>query len=173
MLEHLKARGMNCSLYPFMGMDDEVACFPMYDLHSVMTGVYYYRPTGQKEAPNDPRVGKYFSRVSAGKLCLFGLESLSFSKPIYLTGGLFKAATLHRLGYTAFNASLASYKFLLPQLEALNRPFLAVGDNDDEGELFVERYGGWQSPLDIDEMCDEEVHLMVHDQTKKLLGIFP
>lgn len=173
MLEHLKARGMDCSLYPFMGMDDEVACFPMYDFLGQMTGFQQYRPDGDKKSPNHPKLGKYWSYVSSGKLSLFGLESLEFSNTLYLTGGLFKASTLHRLGYSAVHVSSASYKVLRPQLQLLNRPFLAIGDNDPEGALFVKRYGGWQSPIDVDEMCDEEVHLMMHDQTYRLLGTYP
>lgn len=166
MLEHLKARGMNCSLYPFMGMDDEVACFPMYDFSGRMTGFHQYRPDGEKKNPNHPKLGRYFTYIASGKLGVFGLESLKFSKEIYLVGGLFKATTLHRLGYASLHVSGASYKHLKPQLALLNRPFLAIGDQDSEGAQFVARYGGWQSLGDVDELTDKDVIEMVEYHTQ-------
>lgn len=162
---HLAARGMDLSLYPYASVDDEVACFPLYDFSGRMTGFHQYRPDGEKKNPNHPKLGRYFTYIASGKLGVFGLESLKFSKEIYLVGGLFKASTLHRLGYASLHVSGASYKHLKPQLALLNRPFLAIGDQDSEGAQFVARYGGWQSPSDVDEMLDQEIHRMVKENT--------
>lgn len=158
---HLLNRGMNPNLYPFAGIERDVARFPMYDFSGRMTGFNQYRPNGEKKAPNDPQLGKYFSYVSDKQVSVFGLESFLFSKQIYLVGGMFKAATLHRLGYTALRVSGVSPKALLPQLQLLRRPWYAIGDNDLEGVTFVSRYGGFQSPCDVDEMPDEAVHQML------------
>lgn len=140
----------------------------MYDFSGAVTGVQQYRPNGSKDKPNDPREGKYFSRVTSGKLALFGLESLLFSREIFLVGGMFKAATLHRLGYSALHVSSAAPALLKPQLGVLGRRFYAIGDNDDEGVSFVRRWGGWQSPCDVDEMTDEDVHTMIYYETSTL-----
>lgn len=162
---HLEQRGMDTTLYPYMGIEEDVAAFPMYDFGGRLTGVYYYRPSGDKKANNDPRQGKYFSKVTKERVALFGLESWNNPGPLFLTGGLFKAATLHRLGYAAANASLVSYKYLRPQLALLGRKYYSIGDNDPEGATFATRYRGWQSPVDVDEMSDAEVHQMIYERT--------
>ncbi len=162
---HLVSRGMDINLYPYASVDDEVACFPLYDFSGKMTGFHQYRPDGEKKAPNHPKYGRYWTYISPDNLGVFGLESLEFSETIYLVGGLFKASTLHRLGYASLHVSGASYKHLKPQLALLNRPFLAIGDQDSEGAQFVARYSGWQSPGDVDEMADEEVHKMIRENT--------
>jgi hypothetical protein len=161
MYEHLKNRGMTVALYPYAGIDNMVARFPMYDFGGRMTGFQQYRRYGEKKLPNDFKMGKYAIYVAQKQTSVFGLESFLFSHPIFLVGGMFKAATLHRLGYTALHVSAVSPKSLLPQLQILQRPFFAIGDNDLEGAGFVNIYGGWQSPIDVDEMPDSEVHRMI------------
>jgi hypothetical protein len=96
---------MNPNLYPYAGIEADVARFPTYDFAGRMTGFNQYRPNGDKKSPNNPQDGKYFSYVSKNEIAVFGLESFLFSRPIYLVGGMFKAATLHRLGYTALHVS--------------------------------------------------------------------
>lgn len=139
----------------------------MYDFGRRYTGYQQYRPGADKKPQNHPKLGRYYSHVSEGQVALFGFESWDFSEFVYLTGGLFKAATLHRLGYSALHVSGVSYRYLKPQLELTRRPFLAIGDNDDEGRQFARRYGGWTSPCDVDEMSDKDVHMMVHYETGK------
>jgi hypothetical protein len=134
----------------------------MYNFQGKMTGQLQYRPNGQKKVQNNEKYGKYYTHVSKNEISVFGLESLDFSRTIYLVGGLFKAATLHRLGYTAFHVSSVGYGNLLPQLRALSRPFKAIGDNDSEGAQFARRFCGWTSPLDVDEMSDDAVHEMIY-----------
>jgi len=156
---------MNPSLYPYAGIDEKLARFPMYNFRGQMTGYIQYMPDGNKKAPNNEKYGKYHTYVSPNEIAVFGLESLHFSKCIYLVGGMFKAATLHRLGFAALHVSSVSYKALLPQLRLLQRPFLAIGDNDSEGAQFAYRYGGFQSPVDIDEMTDKKVIDMLTNKT--------
>lgn len=154
---------MNPDLYPFAGIEDDVARFPMYNFLGQMTGYIQYMPNGEKKAPNDEKYGKYHTYISPGQIAVFGLESIDFSGPIYLVGGMFKAATLHRLGFCSLHVSGVSYRILRPQLALLQRPFFAIGDNDAEGAQFVARYGGCQSPLDVDEMSDADVVRMLND----------
>lgn len=157
MLVHLKSRGMNTSLYPSLAATNEVATFTLFDFSGRLSGFQQYRPLGEKKESNKTS-GKYWSYVPNGGVGVFGLESMDFTETVYLVGGLFKAATLHRLGYTALHVSAVSYKVLRPQLRLLRRPYVGVGDNDDEGRQFAARYRGFTSPLDLDEMKDEDVH---------------
>lgn len=160
MLEHLTERGMDFSLYPGAGYDDECATFPVRNFSGKITGVLKYRPDGSKKVQNDEK-GKYYTYITKGEIGVFGLESLDRAGPIFLTGGAFKAATLHRLGFAALHVSSISPRILRRQLALLGRKYYALGDNDDEGAQFVRRFGGQQTPRDVDEMTDEEVLEMV------------
>lgn len=158
MLEHLKARGMDVSLYPHMGYTEDEATFPLYNFGGKRTGLLRYKPSVRKDRRNDPKSTRYYTFIAdKGEIGVFGLESLDFSETIYLVGGMFKAATLHRLGFASLHVSAVSYRVLKPQLRLLRRPYLAIGDNDDEGRQFARRYGGFTSPVDVDEMDDRAV----------------
>lgn len=162
MLEHLLQRGLNPMLYPQARSDGRVVLFPIYDFGGKRTGYIRYNPDGDKNGKN-PKNGRYYTFIGEGQVGLFGTESLSNKGPIFLAGGLFKATTLHRLGYAALHVSSISPKVLRPQLQLLRRPYYALGDNDAEGAQFVRRYGGTQCPLDVDEMTDEAIHEMIRN----------
>jgi hypothetical protein len=151
---------MTPELYPHLAATDEVATFSLYDFGGRLSGFQQYRPLGEKKVSNKTS-GKYWSYVPNGGVGVFGLESMDFSETVYLVGGLFKAATLHRLGYTALHVSAVSYKVLKPQLRLLRRHYVGIGDNDAEGMQFAMRYNGFTSPCDVDEMSDEDVHRML------------
>lgn len=161
MVEHLQSRGLDPYLYPQARTDGRVVLFPLYDFAERRTGYIKYNPNGHKGGGKNPKDGKYFTYIGEGHVGLFGTESLNNRGPIFLTGGLFKATTLHRLGYAALHVSSISPRVLKPQLRLLRRPFYALGDNDAEGETFVRRYGGTVCPMDVDEMTDDAVHEMV------------
>lgn len=162
MLEHLRARGMNPELYPYLGFENGVARFPLFNFGHKMTGYIQYRPGADKKLQNAPE-GRYWTYISKNEIGVFGLESEKFSETIYLVSGLFKAATLHRLGYTAYHVSSVSPRVLKPQLKLLNRPYVAIGDNDDEGRQFARRYGGFTSLVDVDEMSDKAILEMINE----------
>lgn len=155
-LQHLLKRGLNPMLYPQARTDGRVVLFPLYDFAGRRTGYIKYNPDGPKNGKN-PKDGKYFTYIGEGQVGLFGCESLTQPGPIFLTGGLFKATTLHRLGYAALHVSSISPRVLKPQLRLLQRPFYALGDNDAEGHAFVRRYGGTVCPMDVDEMTDKAI----------------
>ncbi len=138
-----------------------VVLFPLYDFGGKRTGYIRYNPDGHKGQGKNPKDGKYYTFIGDGHVGTFGTESLSSPGPIFLVGGLFKATTLHRLGYAALHVSSISYRVLKPQLRLLRRRFYALGDNDAEGETFVRRYRGTVCPMDVDEMTDEAVHELV------------
>jgi hypothetical protein len=162
MLEHLKARKCDVDLYPGFSCENDVAIFPLFNFGFKRTGSIYYRPDGAKRVQNDEK-GRYYTYISPGEVGIFGLESLNFSDTIFLVSGIFKSTALHRLGFTALHVSSVSYRNLKPQLLVMGRPYKAIGDNDAEGAQFVRRYGGFQSPMDIDEMTDSDILEMIND----------
>lgn len=157
MLGHLRDRGMNVDLYPGFGHEGEIAQFPLRNFAGHMTGFIQYRPGASKAPQNNPKDGRYYTFITKNQIGVFGLESIAFTNRIYLVGGMFKASTLHRLGFTALHVSSVAPKILRQQLDLLGRPVTAIGDNDDEGRQFAARWGGFTSPMDIDEMSDEKV----------------
>jgi hypothetical protein len=158
--QHLRSRGMEPKLYSFTGYGEDCVEFPLYNFAEHMTGFLRYRPEGQKGVRN-AEDGKYYTYITKGEVGVFGLESLGFSNTIYLVSGLFKASTLHRLGYAALHVSSVSPEVVKRHMYLMNRPYFGIGDNDKEGEEFADKYGGWQSPRDVDEMPDEQVHGML------------
>lgn len=141
----------------------------MYNFGKRMTGFNQYRPDAPKKGmDNHPKLGRYYSFVVKNEVAVFGMESWDFTEPVYLTGGMFKAATLNRLGYTSLHVSNVNPMALLHQLYLTGRPYFAVGDADEEGAQFVRRFGGFQSPVDVDEMTDDDVHTMVYYETALL-----
>jgi hypothetical protein len=160
MREHLRSRKCNHYLYPDMGIDKNVVVFSLYNFGGKRTGSLYYRPNAPKNVRNDEK-GKYYTYITKGEVGVFGLESINFSREIILVSGVFKATALHMLGYTALHVSSVSPRVLRAQLSLLGRPYFAIGDNDAEGAEFVRRWGGFQSPVDVDEMSFLEIEEML------------
>jgi hypothetical protein len=161
MLDHLVARKCDLNLYPGTTLTADEARFPLYNFGYKRTGFINYNPLGAKRVQNHER-GKYYTYITSGEVGVFGLESIDFDETIILVSGLFKATALHRLGFCALHVSSISYRVLKPQLRLLGRPYFAIGDNDDEGAVFARRYGGIQSPVDVDEMADSDIVEMVN-----------
>lgn len=151
-------------MYTGVGIAGEVVHFPLYNFGRKRTGFVAYRPNGPKRVQNG-EYGKYYTYITKGEIGVFGMESIDFSSFILLVSGVFKATALHRLGYTALHVSSVSYRVLKPQLALLDRPYYAIGDNDAEGREFARRYGGIQSPIDVDEMDDFDIVRMVKELT--------
>lgn len=158
LVEHLCARGMNTSLYSFH-VGDEVVTFYLYNHTGKLVGFLQYRPHADKKAKNDPRSGRYFTHLPREVDGLFGVEQ-DVGGPLFIVEGIFKAAKLHSLGYSAVAVLGASPKRLNSWLRAVSRqrPVYAIGDNDAAGAGLVKIVGaGIQSPRDLDEMTDNEV----------------
>lgn len=160
MLTHLQSRKCQLSLYPGTGFDDESVYFPLYNFGKKRTGFVAYRPGGPKRVQNNEK-GRYYTYITSGEVGIFGMESIDFGPTIFLVSGVFKATALHRLGFCSLHISSVSYRVLKPQLELTLRPYVAIGDADDEGAQFARRYGGFQSPCDVDEMSDEAILEMI------------
>lgn len=162
LVKHLESRGMDTSLYRFF-VGDEVVTFYLYNPTGKLVGFLQYRPNVAKKAKNDPRSGRYFTYLPREVDGLFGLEQ-DVGGPLFVVEGVFKAAKLHSLNYSAVAVLGASPKRLKSWLRAVSRqrPVYAIGDGDAAGAGLVKIVGaGVQSPKDLDEMTDDEVTALV------------
>lgn len=163
MLTHLQSRGMDTSLYQF-GFDDEAreATFYLYNLSGKLVGYQRYSPDLDKKKNNDPKDCRYYTYLPAGTDGVFGLDLLNKEdRTIYIVEGLFKAATLHRLGFNAVAVLTSTPKRLKPWFRIMKATWnlVGIGDNDPAGEKLVRMVGkGFTSPKDLDEMTDQEVY---------------
>ena len=169
MMKHLEQRKCNPLIYPGIGINNEVVCFPLYNFGYKRTGFVAYRPDGPKRVQNNEK-GKYWTYISSGEVGVFGMESIDYTPYILLVSGVFKATALHQLGQSALHISSVSPRVLQRQLGLLKRPYVAIGDNDAEGVGFARRYGGRTSPRDVDEMSYDEIKEFVSELVNDSFG---
>lgn len=135
---HLKQRHLNINLHPTV-IDEETntATFLLYTLTGKLVGYQFYNPEGSKKIFQDKLQSKYYTyrNKSYPTVTLFGIESLNSKyQPIFLTEGIFDAARMTSLGFSAL-ATMANDppRDYLNFLLLLNRPIIAVCDNDKAG----------------------------------------
>ena len=135
--EHLKSRHLDLALHrPVLDEENQVATFYLWNLSGQLCGYQQYRPTGDKKAQNDPRMGKYFTYKHQPTLALWGVESLHLTPHVvFLTEGIFDGARLTERGVSAL-AVLSNNPTpdLRGWLRALNRLVVTVCDNDQAGK---------------------------------------
>lgn len=118
------------------------AVFPLYNLNKQFLGYQRYRPNKTKEYDNDPREGRYFTRLKDGKFGVWGLESWHFSNTLFVTEGIFDACRVTKLGASAIAMlsndpkHLTDWFFILRQL----RPVVMVCDAGTPGKKLA-KYG--------------------------------
>ena len=182
MLEQTKHLGRNGKLYTHLvdrcvdfnlhcvWLDEvkQVATFPLYNLAGSLLGYQQYRPDGSKEVNNDPREGKYFTRKPNNpEPSYWGVESWNLSNTLFLVEGLFDAARLTSLGYSAlatFTNNPGSNFLGFVSLVKKMRPVVVVCDNDVAG-IKLAKYGHlhttMQSGKDVSEADELELVEMV------------
>lgn len=181
--EHLRSRGMTPELYNAHYDPVEVCVtFPLYNGARHWVGYQTYKPLhSNKKNKNDPRDGRYYTYLSSGKNVelengflgsrpdvdgVFGMESVdSNTKTLYVVEGVFKAAKLHTLGYSAIAVLTSTPKRLKPWFRLLRATMdlVAIGDNDPAGQKLVNTVKrGFLSPVDLDEMNDRDVVEMLN-----------
>lgn len=160
--EHLRSRKMNPDLYN-VNYDsvDGVITFYLYNGIGHLVGYQQYRPDQTAKKSNDPKDSRYYTYLPSGVDGVFGLETLDINKKdIYIVEGVFKAGTLHRLGFNAIAVLTNSPKRLKPWFRILKANFnlIAIGDPDAAGQKLVNTVkAGYLSPLDLDEMQDQDI----------------
>lgn len=166
---HLLSRHVNFNLHR-VWVDEvkEIATFPLYNLAGVLLGYQHYRPKGSKSVNNDPRDGKYFTRKPHNpEPTYWGVESWNLSNTLFLVEGLFDAARLHSLGFSALavftNNPGVNFAGMMKLVRAV-RPVVSVCDNDAAG-VKLAKYGHVSTTLtsgkDVSEANYDEVSAMV------------
>lgn len=160
--EHLRSRGMNPRLYNISYCPEEsIITFPLYNGSGSFVGYQSYRPLSYDKKNNDPRRSRYFTYLPDRTDGMFGLESLRANiTNIYIVEGIFKAATLHRLGFSSIAVLSNNPKRMKPYFRILRAKYnlIAIGDNDPAGKMLVNCVGkGFLSPIDLDEMEDQDI----------------
>lgn len=160
--EHLRSRGMDPDLYT-VAYDPEygLATFYLHNGVGIITGYQQYNPNQTSKKMNDPKESRYYTYLPSGVDGFFGLEAFDKNKKdIYIVEGVFKAGVLHRLGFNAIAVLTNHPKRLKPWFKILkaNYNLIAIGDPDSAGQRLVNTVKqGFLSPLDLDEMEDEEI----------------
>jgi hypothetical protein len=136
LVAHLESRRLDLSLHRcWLGAD--TATVPLWNLSGQMVGYQQYRPLASKEKNNDPRVGRYFTRLKDRKVGVWGLESWSLSNTLFVCEGLFDAAAVTSLGFSAVavfgNTVCASTARWFSVLRT-SRPLVALVDSDSVGD---------------------------------------
>jgi hypothetical protein len=169
---HLKQRHLNTDLHPTI-IDEETntATFLLYTLTGKLAGYQQYRPHGSKTIFNTKEQSKYYTyrNKSYPTVTLFGIESLySPHKPIFLTEGIFDAARMTSLNFSAL-ATMANdpprdyMNFLL----MLNRPIIAVCDNDKAGRKLA-KFGHYTEvpETDLSDASDSYIEYLISKYIK-------
>ena len=162
--QHLLDRHMDMRLHTVWVAEDlGCATFPLWNLNGQLLGYQRYRPGASKALNNDPREGRYFTRLVNGCTTVWGLESWSLSNTLFVTEGIFDAARLTARGYSAVatlsnnvSPTLASWLWVTRK----TRPVVAVCDNDAAGRSLA-RYGSTSHTVtgykDLGEATDDYV----------------
>ena len=146
-LSHLKSRHLNLELHrPILDEKNSIATFLLYNLSGQIVGYQQYNQNGDKKKYNSKETGRYYTYKSKyqNTVVLWGTESLYQSNgAIYLTEGIFDAARMTNRGQSAL-ASLANNppRDYRNYLKLLNRPIIAVCDNDAAGRKLA-KYGDY------------------------------
>lgn len=143
-LEHVRSRYLDTSLHKvWVDEHASLATFPLWNLSGQMVGYQQYRPRANKERKNDPRDGRYFTRLKEAKVGVWGLESYYLSNTLFITEGVFDAARISYFGYAAvatlsndIGASTANWLITIRS----SRLVVAICDNDTGGRRLA-KYG--------------------------------
>ena len=165
LLQHLQARHLDTRLHT-VWLDEQagLAAFPLWNLSGKLLGYQQYRPSGSKSVNNDPREGKYFTRkLNNAEPTYWGIESWYLSNTLFLVEGLFDAARITALGYSALavftNNPGANFSGFIKLVQKM-RPVVAVCDNDVAGRKLA-KYGHTSHVMedgkDMGEASDEYV----------------
>ena len=150
-----------------VGIEDNghpVLAVDLFNLSGQMVGYQVYRPWSTDKKCNDPKTGRYYTYATEGVDAVFGLETDTGTGPLFTVEGIFKAAKLHDLGYNAIAVLTSHPKRMRPWFRILRkkRRLIGIGDIDHAGKKLVNTIKeGGLSPIDLDEMSDQDVHEFV------------
>jgi hypothetical protein len=169
-LENLKSRYFDMNVHTvWIDEDEGVATYPLWNLTGQMVGFQQYRPSATKKKDNHPRESRYFSWRKDKVVGVWGLESWNFSNTLFVTEGVFDAARITALGYSAIatlsngvDSSLARWLWTVGKA----RSIVAVCDNDAAGRHLAKCTNKYHVVLgykDLGEASDEYVQNLLRD----------
>lgn len=136
-LQHLHSRYMDTNLHKVWINEKEcIATFPIWNLSGQLVGYQRYRPDKTKERNNDPREGRYFTRLKDSKVGVWGLESWYLSNTLFVTEGIFDACRITNHGVSAiavFGNDIPPTTLQWIKCIGKSRNIVAVCDNDAAG----------------------------------------
>lgn len=157
--KHLQSRHLNFDVH-HVWLDEvaEIATFPLYNLRGQLLGYQQYRPSGSKTKSNNPYLGKYFTKKPTScEPVYWGAESWNLSNTLFLVEGLFDAARITSLGYSALavftcnpGANFGSFISLVQKF----RKVVAICDADDAGKALA-TYAHYSCVLSSGKDADE------------------
>lgn len=168
LVQHLKNRHLNLELHrPVLDYEHNVCTFYCWNLSGQLVGYQQYNPNGDKKIFNSKLGGKYYTYRKQPTVVVWGVESLYQSDGVvYLTEGIFDAARMTNLGQSAL-ASLANNppRDYRNWLQLLNRPVVAVCDNDAAGKKLA-KFGDYVEVVpdgkDLGESSDAYVQYLLN-----------
>lgn len=162
---NLAARHVKPELYTVhIDEDKGVATFMLFDLSGALCGYQQYRPSATKEKKNHPREGRYYTYRIEGRTPVFGLETWSWSRALFIVEGIFDCVRIHNLGYSAVAVLSNDPKHMRSWFRAMSRPIFAICDGGAAGTKlakFGHRHAVCPVGRDLGDMCDSEVQSIV------------
>jgi hypothetical protein len=165
--QHLVDRRINVELHrPILDESLQIATFLLYNLSGQIVGYQQYNPNGNKNIFNNKLEGRYYTYRDKNNstVAVWGIESLDFSNnSIFLTEGVFDACRLTYVGCSAI-ATLCNSppKDYGNWLQLLNRPIIAICDNDSAG-LKLASFADYYEIVptkDLGDSTDDYVHFL-------------
>lgn len=142
MKDYLHDRYLNTTLHTaWVDEEENLVTLPIWNLAGQMLGYIRHRPTGTKaSALNDPKNSKYYTIMQKQTPTFWGLESWNLSNTLFLLEGVFDAARVTNLGYSAVacmsnDMSLQSRKWMW--LVRQQRPVVVICDSGAAGLKLV------------------------------------
>lgn len=171
--KHLLTRNYDPSRYVNQVLDiqDNILTVYLTNLVGQFVGFQQYRPEEEAKRLNDPRLSRYFTYNQRGVNACWGLETLDTRKEdLYLVEGIFKASTLHMLGYNALALLTSHPKPMKSWLHTMNYNLIGIGDNDKAGSGIINVAGkGFKLGKDVDEYSLCELEKILHDKVSRML----
>lgn len=106
--QHVLNRHVDLKLHQvWFNETGRVATFPLWNLSGMLVGYQAYRPDADKVQKNDEK-GRYYTyrgeklvKNHSKTVAVWGLESWCLSTVLFITEGVFDAARITKLGYSA------------------------------------------------------------------------
>lgn len=140
-IKHLIDRGYHNKLHSWVDMRKELITFPLWNLSGQLIGYqqYNWKATKDKRSKED---GRYWTYNAKENIAVYGLDTIDWSKPLYLVEGVWDAITVQNTGRNCIAVLTNNPKHLRNWLSCLPVKIIAICEGDENGEGYkLARYG--------------------------------